>query len=242
MEPGQDVGVELYEGRYWDAGWCTGVGGSGGVGLLVWMVLTVWLVVELLVVVVVTAMLQGVLVEVDCVEVVFGSSSEGFVVFGALKDFGLLLWSTWRMTLWCWNKGGGRFGMFQSDVGGGKHVSGSRCVTLWNSGSVGIFGFFRFFGFLGVVGEGEGVGVVEVTGGVGLTVGDGGVVSSEDANLNGGRDDCLGGGGARWWVRYKFFRVCGELWKDFPNSLPFFLNFRHNVFLVSLERRSGECG
>ena len=84
--------------------------------------------------------------------------------------------------------------------------------------------------------------MVEVTGGMGLTVGDGGVVSSEDANLNGGRGDGLGGGGARWWVRYKSFRVCGELWKDFPNSLPFFLNFCHNVFLVSLERRSGECG
>ena len=50
MEPGQDVGVELHEGRYWDVGCCTGVGGSGGVRLLVWMVLTVWLVVEVLVV------------------------------------------------------------------------------------------------------------------------------------------------------------------------------------------------
>ena len=113
--------------------------------------------------VVVTAMLQGVFVEVDCVRVVFGSSSEGFVVVGALKDFGLLLWSTWRMTFWCWNEGGGRFGMFQSDVGDREYISGSRCVTLGNSGSVGIFGFFRFFGFLGVVGEGEGIGVVEVT-------------------------------------------------------------------------------
>ena len=32
MEPGQDGDVELHEGRYWDVGLCTSVGGSGGVG------------------------------------------------------------------------------------------------------------------------------------------------------------------------------------------------------------------
>ena len=53
---------------------------------------------------------------------------------------------------------------------------------------------------------------------------------------------CLGVGGTRWWVRYRFPRVCTELWEDFPNSLPFFFNFCHDAFLVSLERRSGECG
>ena len=32
MEPGKDGHVELLEGGYWDFGFCTGVGGSGGVG------------------------------------------------------------------------------------------------------------------------------------------------------------------------------------------------------------------
>ena len=32
MEPGRDGDVEVNEGRYWDVGLCTGVGGSGGVG------------------------------------------------------------------------------------------------------------------------------------------------------------------------------------------------------------------
>ena len=82
----------------------------------------------------------------------------------------------------------------------------------------------------------------------GLSVGCGGADFSENADvseyagLSGGGDDGLGGGGARWWVHYRFLRVCWELWEDLPNSLPFFLDFRPNVFLVSLERRSGECG
>ena len=39
-----------------------------------------------------------------------------------------------------------------------------------------------------------------------------------------------------------FPRVCEELWEDFTNSLPFFFNFCRDLILVSLERRSGECG
>ena len=35
MEPGQDGNVELHEGKYLDAGLCTDVGGSAGVGVSV---------------------------------------------------------------------------------------------------------------------------------------------------------------------------------------------------------------
>ena len=65
---------------------------------------------------------------------------------------------------------------------------------------------------------------------------------SDDVGLCGGREDSLGSGWARWWVRYRFSRVCGELWEDLPNNLPFLFRFSCDVFLVSLERRSGECG
>ena len=65
---------------------------------------------------------------------------------------------------------------------------------------------------------------------------------SKDADLSGGGDSGLGGGGARWWVRCRFPRVCREFWEEFSNSLPFFSNFHCDVFLVSLERRNGECG
>ena len=51
--------------------------------------------------VLVTVMVQGVLVEVNYVGVVCGSSSGDFVVVVALEDFGLVLWSCWRMALWC---------------------------------------------------------------------------------------------------------------------------------------------
>ena len=61
-------------------------------------------------------------------------------------------------------------------------------------------------------------------------------------DLIGGRDDGLGGGGAKWLIRCRFSRVIGELWEDFPNSLPFFLDFHCDMFLVSQERRIGECG
>ena len=39
--------------------------------------------------------------EVDCVRVVSDSSSGSFVVVLVLEDFGLVLWSGWRMVLWC---------------------------------------------------------------------------------------------------------------------------------------------
>ena len=46
--------------------------------------------------VVATVMLQGVLMEVDCVGVFSGSSSEGFVVVVVvLEDLGLVLWSNY---------------------------------------------------------------------------------------------------------------------------------------------------
>ena len=77
--------------------------------VLVWMVLTVWVVMEVLVLVVATEMVQKVLVEV-----VTGSSSGGslVVVVVALDGFGLVLWSSWRMVLWCWNKRGYFLGRF----------------------------------------------------------------------------------------------------------------------------------
>ena len=55
----------------------------------------VWVVVGVLAVVVTTVMLQGVLVEVDCVGVFSGSRTGGFVVVVALEDLGLVLWSSW---------------------------------------------------------------------------------------------------------------------------------------------------
>ena len=78
--------------------------------VLVWMVLTVWVVVEVLGLVVATEMVQKVLVEV-----VTGSGSGAFlvvVVVVALDGFGLVLWSSWRMVLWCWNKRGYFLGRF----------------------------------------------------------------------------------------------------------------------------------
>ena len=65
---------------------------------------------------------------------------------------------------------------------------------------------------------------------------------SGDVGLCGGGEDGLSGGEARWWVHYRFPRVCGELWEDLPSSFPFFFHFNRDVCLVSLKRRSGECG
>ena len=80
---------------------------------------------------------------------------------------GVLWWCwCWRILDWCcglaggWFCGvrmrGGLFATFQSDVCGREHVCGSRCVSLWNCDLIWICGFFR------VVGEGGGVGLVEV--------------------------------------------------------------------------------
>ena len=65
---------------------------------------------------------------------------------------------------------------------------------------------------------------------------------SGDVGLCGRGEDGLGGGEARWLVRYRFPRVCGEISEDLSNSFPFFLYFSCYVFLVSLKRRKGECG
>ena len=74
-----------------------------------------------------------------------------------------------------------------------------------------------------------------------MSVRGGGVDVSEDA-YSSSEDDDLGGEAARWWVRFRRPRVCRELWKDFPDSLPLFSNLRCNVLFVSLKGRSGECG
>ena len=50
--------------------------------------------------------------KVNCVGVVSGSSSGSFEVAVALEGFGLVLWSSWRMALWCWNERGSCFGRF----------------------------------------------------------------------------------------------------------------------------------
>ena len=78
---------------------------------------------------------------------------------------------------------------------------------------------------------------------MGLSKGGGCADVSEDADLSDEGDDGLGGEASRWWVRYRFPRVCRELWEVLPNSLPFFFNFHRYVLLVGLERRSSsECG
>ena len=61
-------------------------------------------------------------------------------------------------------------------------------------------------------------------------MGGGGADVSENAYLSCGGNDGLCSGGARWWVHYRFPRVCGELWEDLPNSAPFLFNFRCDVF------------
>lgn len=97
--------------------------------VLVWMVLTMWVVVDVLVMVVETVVVQEVLVDVDCVGVVSESSSGGFVVMVVLEDLGLLLWSSWRMVLWCWNEKGDFLGCLNLMLVAGEHVCASRCVS-----------------------------------------------------------------------------------------------------------------
>ena len=65
--------------------------------MLVWMLLMV--VAGVLAVVVATVMMQGVLLEDDCVGMVSGSTSGGFVVVVALEGFGRVLLSSCRMAL-----------------------------------------------------------------------------------------------------------------------------------------------
>ena len=80
-------------------------------------------------------------------------------------------------------------------------------------------------------------GVTEMAWSVRLIAGGCIVDVSDDADL---RNDGFGGEGARWWVRYRFPGICGELLGGFSNSLAFFFNFHGDVFLVSLERRGDE--
>ena len=51
-----------------------------------------------------------------------------------------------------------------------------------------------------------------------LSVGVGGVRVKEDVDLSGGGNDGggFGGGKTRWWLRYRFLRVCRELWEYLP--------------------------
>ena len=67
--------------------------------MLVWMLLMV--VAGVLAVVVATVMMQGVLLEDDCVGMVSGSTSGGFVVVVAVEGFGRVLLSSCRMALGC---------------------------------------------------------------------------------------------------------------------------------------------
>ena len=64
--------------------------------VLLWLILTVWAVEGVLAVVVVMMMVQGVLVEVNCVGVVSGSRSGGFAVVVVLEGFRLMSRSSWR--------------------------------------------------------------------------------------------------------------------------------------------------
>ena len=74
--------------------------------VLVWMLLMVRIVVGVLAVIVATVMVQEVFIQADCVGVVFRKISRDFFVVVALKDFGLMLWPSWRIALWCWNERG----------------------------------------------------------------------------------------------------------------------------------------
>ena len=75
-----------------------------------------------------------------------------------------------------------------------------------------------------------GVGGVGVGGGGGgLNMGCGGAVGedagiSDDAGLCGGGEDGLVGGGARWWVCYRFPRVCVALGRP-PKKSPILFPF-----------------
>ena len=70
----------------------------------------------------VTVMVQEVLVEL-----VSGSSRGGFlVVMMALDGFRLVLWSSWRVVLWCWNKKGYFLGCFSL-----KSMAGAEGASLF---------------------------------------------------------------------------------------------------------------
>ena len=73
-------------------------------------------------------------------------SGGGFVMVVELEDFGLVLWSSWRMALWCWNGKGDLLRRFSV-----KSVAGNMFVGVCLFGTVicgGFFDFWNFFDFL----------------------------------------------------------------------------------------------
>ena len=122
--------------------------------LLVWELLTLWLVVVVVVLAVLVAVAtvreEGVLVEFGCVLwVLSGLSGGGFVVVVVVvwEDLGLVLWSDWRMALWCWNGRGDFLRRFSL-----KSVAGNTFVGACLFGMVmcddGFFDFLDFLCFL----------------------------------------------------------------------------------------------
>ena len=126
MDRGWDGDVELHEGGYWSGSLCAGVGGSGGAGG--------------------TAGVRGADSVVSgsdggagggsgdsegrggvggiwlCFMSVFWVECGNFVVVVVVwKDLGLVLWSGWRMALWCWNGRGDFLRRFSL-----KSVAGTR--------------------------------------------------------------------------------------------------------------------
>ena len=59
--------------------------------------------------------------------VISGLSGGGFVVVVVWEDFGLVLWSGWRMALWCWNGRGDFLRRFSL-----KSVAVLNCFTVLN--------------------------------------------------------------------------------------------------------------
>ena len=93
-------------------------------------------------------------VEVDCVGVVSESSSGGFavvVVVVVLEDFGLVLWSSWRMLLWHSNDFLRRFIMIL--VAGNIFVAVGGCLfgIVIKCGFLNILDFLEFLEELGVL-------------------------------------------------------------------------------------------
>ena len=106
-------------------------------------------------VVVARVMVQGVLVEVDCVVVVSGSISGGFVVVVVLDGFGLMPWSGWRVILWCWNERGCFLGRFSlKSVEGNMLVAEGACLFGMVI-QLGVLDLFDFFDFLELIEEME---------------------------------------------------------------------------------------
>ena len=152
MDPGWEGDVELHEGGYWSGSLCAGVGGSGGAGGTTGVrgadsvvsgsgggagggagdseggggVGGIWL----------------------CFMSVFWVEWWGFVVVVVVwEDLGLVLWSGWRMALWCWKWRGDFLRCFSL-----KSVAGNTFVGACLFGMVicggGFFDFLDFLCFL----------------------------------------------------------------------------------------------